>query len=153
MKEKIDSVFYDLKHKLITEKEAHQQISDLFSNNISIMDMDKLSLSDLDFYAKAVKKSHRQISDLFDGSDDIESDDIESDESIIEDQSLYVRVVEEMYMYPSGDVAAKDHLEMAAAHLHEEFEGRNVMGLLTGIDVILYNLDFYISPERKPINL
>jgi len=30
MKEKIDSIFYELKHELITEKQAHQQILDLF---------------------------------------------------------------------------------------------------------------------------
>ena len=31
MKEKIDSIFYDLKHELITEKQAHQQVLDLFA--------------------------------------------------------------------------------------------------------------------------
>jgi len=31
MKEKIDNIFYDLKHELITEKQAHQQVLDLFA--------------------------------------------------------------------------------------------------------------------------
>jgi hypothetical protein len=31
MKDKIDSIFYDLKHGLITEKQAHQQVLDLFA--------------------------------------------------------------------------------------------------------------------------
>ena len=31
MKDKIDSIFYDLKHELITEKQAQQQVLDLFA--------------------------------------------------------------------------------------------------------------------------
>ena len=31
MKDKIDSIFYDLKHEVITEKQAHQQVLDLFA--------------------------------------------------------------------------------------------------------------------------
>jgi hypothetical protein len=30
MKEKIDNIFHDLKNEIITEKQAHQQILDLF---------------------------------------------------------------------------------------------------------------------------
>jgi hypothetical protein len=31
MKEKIDNIFYDLKHELITERQAHQQVLNLFN--------------------------------------------------------------------------------------------------------------------------
>lgn len=31
MKDKIDSIFYDLKHELITEKQAQQRVLDLFA--------------------------------------------------------------------------------------------------------------------------
>ena len=33
MKEKIDSIFYDLKHEVITESEAQKQVLDLFKAN------------------------------------------------------------------------------------------------------------------------
>jgi hypothetical protein len=32
MKEKIDNIFYDLKHELITERQAHQQVLNLFNS-------------------------------------------------------------------------------------------------------------------------
>jgi hypothetical protein len=39
MKDKIDTIFYDLDHEIITEKQAHQQMLDLFMNCFSVDDI------------------------------------------------------------------------------------------------------------------
>ena len=48
---------------------------------------------------------------------------------------LYDRVIEEDYS--SAEEAAIDHLMMAHAHLFEETEGRDIDGLLSGIEKII----------------
>lgn len=53
------------------------------------------------------------------------------------DLTLYGRVVEEMEKFDSAEDAAIDHLEMTHAHLHEEFEGRDMDGLLTEVTNLL----------------
>jgi len=58
---------------------------------------------------------------------------------------LFSRVIKEMEVYPSGAEAAKDHLEMASAHLHEEFAGKDQLRLATGINTVLYNLECYMD--------
>lgn len=59
------------------------------------------------------------------------------------DLTLYKRVVQEMDVYSSGEEAIKDHLLMAAAHIHETYEGRDILSLSAGIDVILHKLAIY----------
>ncbi|MCK9446388.1 hypothetical protein M0Q50_05805 [bacterium] len=63
----------------------------------------------------------------------------------MENQTLLARVEQESINYRSAEEAAIDHLNLAHSHLFEEFEGRDVYGILTAIDSLLKKVEKYAN--------
>jgi hypothetical protein len=61
MKNAIDSIFYDLKHELITEEQAHQQVMNLFTGGIQdaidpVLQRPQVFVTDEDIWEEALKR-------------------------------------------------------------------------------------------------
>ncbi len=73
MKEKIDLIFSDLKSKVITEKQAHQQVLDLFAV-MPLLPIDRWDAEDF-LLTKGIS-NHPQIQDSVTGNNNYEVADL-----------------------------------------------------------------------------
>jgi len=73
MKEKIDLIFSDLKNEVITEKQAHQQVLDLFAV-MPLLPIDRWDAEDF-LLTKGIS-NHPQIQDSVTGNNNYEVADL-----------------------------------------------------------------------------
>jgi hypothetical protein len=60
-------------------------------------------------------------------------------------KTLYERVEEEMLVYDNACQAAADHLKMAESHLFEEFEGRDVLNILSELKRLRIKIETHFA--------